>query len=76
MKYVQLKPNPYNLEVIGLNGYDDPEFIIEFIDKYVDREAAFNSVLLNKLTGVYDDIGWGKDFPVLNSKINKFFSWK
>ncbi len=75
MKYVQLKPNPYNLEVIGLNGYDDPEFIIEFIDKYVDREAAFNSVLLNKLTGVYDDIGWGNDFPVLNSKITKFFKF-
>jgi len=75
MKYVNLKPNPYNIEVIGLNGYDDPEFIIEFIDKYVDRETAFNSVLLNKLTGVYDDIGWGKDFPVLNAKINKFFKF-
>jgi len=76
MKYVQLKPNPYNIEVIGLNGYDDPQFIIDFIDKYVDREAAFNSVLLNKLTGMYEDIGWGDDFPVLNAKINKFFSWK
>lgn len=75
MKYVNLKPNPYNIEVIGLNGYNDPEFIIEFIDKYVDRETAFNSVLLNKLTGVYNDIGWGDDFPVLNAKINKFFKF-
>jgi hypothetical protein len=73
MKYVSLKPNPFNIDVIGFRGIDDPEFIVEFIDKYVDREDAFNSVLLNKLTGVYEDIHW--DFPVLNAKINKFFKF-
>jgi hypothetical protein len=73
MKYVSLKPNPFNIDVLGFNGMDDPEFIVEFIDKYVDRESAFNSVLLNKLTGIFEDIGW--DFPVLNAKINKFFKF-
>ena len=73
MKYVSLRPNPFNIDVIGFRGIDDPEFITEFIDKYVDREDAFNSVLLNKLTGMFEDIGW--DFPVLNSKINKFFKF-
>jgi hypothetical protein len=73
MKYVSLKPNPFNIDVIGFKGVDDPEFIIEFINKYVDREDAFNSVLLNKLTGVFSDIGW--EFPVLNAKINKFFKF-
>jgi hypothetical protein len=73
MKYVSLKPNPFNIDVIGFRGIDDPEFIVEFIEKYVDREDAFNSVLLNKLTGVFSDIGW--DFPVLNAKINKFFKF-
>jgi len=73
MKYVSLKPNPFNIDVIGFKGIDDPEFIVEFIEKYVDREDAFNSVLLNKLTGVYEDIKW--DFPVLNAKINKFFKF-
>ena len=73
MKYVSLRPNPFNIDVLGFRGVDDPEFIIEFIDKYVDKEDAFNSVLLNKLTGVYDDIKW--DFPVLNAKINKFFKF-
>ena len=74
MKYVSLKPNPFNIDVIGFRGEGDPEFITDFIDKYVDREDAFNSVLLNKLTGVYEDLKW--DFPVLNAKINRFFSWK
>jgi len=73
MKYVSLKPNPYNIDVMGFTGYNDPEFITDFIDKYVDREDAFNSILLNKLTGVYDDLGW--DFPVLNAKINRFFKF-
>ena len=73
MKYVSLKPNPFNIDVLGFNGYNDPDFIIDFIDKYVDREDAFNSVLLNKLTGVYEDLGW--DFPVLNAKINRFFKF-
>jgi DNA polymerase elongation subunit (family B) len=73
MKYVSLKPNPFNIDVIGFRGIDDPEFIVEFIDKYVDREDAFNSVLLNKLTGMFSDIGW--EFPVLNAKINKFFKF-
>ena len=73
MKYVSLRPNPFNIDVLGFRGVDDPEFIIEFIDKYVDKEDAFNSVLLNKLTGVYSDIKW--DFPILNKKINKFFKF-
>ena len=73
MKYVSLKPNPYNIDVLGFTGYDDPDYIKEFIDKYVDREDAFNSVLLNKLQGMYDDIKW--DFPVLNAKINRFFKF-
>ena len=73
MKYVSLKPNPFNINVIGFNGYNDPPFLIDFIDKYVDREDAFNSVLLNKLTGIYSDLGW--DFPVLNEKINRFFKF-
>ena len=73
MKYVSLKPNPYSIDVLGFTGYDDPDYIKEFIDKYVDREDAFNSVLLNKLQGMYDDIKW--DFPVLNAKINKFFKF-
>jgi DNA polymerase elongation subunit (family B) len=74
MKYVSLKPNPYNIDTLGFRGNgEDPEFILDFINKYIDREDAFNSVLLNKLTGVFEDLNW--DFPVLNSKINRFFKF-
>lgn len=76
MKYISLKSNPFNIGVIGFRGNEnDPQFITDFIDKYVDREDAFNSVFLNKLQGVYNDIGWGNEFPVLDKMISKFFKF-
>lgn len=72
MKYVILKPNPYKIDVLAFNG-NDPEFINTFIEEYVDREEIFNSILLNKLTNLYDDISWS--FPPLNNRINKFFKF-
>ena len=34
MKYVSLKPNPYHIDVLGFTGYNDPKFIIDFIEEY------------------------------------------
>jgi DNA polymerase elongation subunit (family B) len=70
MKYIQLKANPYNIDVIGFTG-NDPDFINKFIDEFADREEGFESSLLNKLKGIYEDLGWS--FPSLNDKVNKFF---
>ena len=72
MYYVQLKDNPYKIEVIGFTG-NDPEFINEFILKFIDKDAGFNSTLLNKLQGIYEDLKWS--FPSLNAYVNKFFSF-
>jgi DNA polymerase elongation subunit (family B) len=72
MKYIQLKENPYKIDVIGFTG-NDPEFIAELIDKFADREEGFESALLNKLKSIYEDLGW--HFPSLNEKVNKFFKF-
>jgi DNA polymerase elongation subunit (family B) len=72
MYYIQLKDNPYKIEVLGFTG-NDPEFINEFITKFIDKEAGFNSTLLNKLQGIYEDLKWS--FPSLNAYVNKFFSF-
>jgi hypothetical protein len=72
MYYVQLKDNPYKIEVLGFTG-NDPEFITEFINKFIDKDAGFNSTLLNKLQGIYEDLKWS--FPSLNPFANKFFSF-
>ena len=68
-----LKENPYRIDVIGFNGYNDPPEIMEFIEKYIDRDGLFDSVMKNKLEGIYQDLKWG--MPVFNKKINKFFTF-
>ena len=73
MYYVNLKQNPYKIEVIGFNGTNDPPFLIEFITKFADLDLGFESVLLNKLQGIYSDLGWV--FPSLNENVGKFFKF-
>lgn len=70
---VYLKKNPYNIDVISLNGYNDAPEILEFAEKYIDRDDLFDSVLKNKLENVYQDIGWGQ--PIFNRKVNRFFEF-
>jgi DNA polymerase elongation subunit (family B) len=72
MKYVKLKENPYKIDVIGFTN-KDPQFIIDFIQTYVDLEEGFRSLLLQKLENIYKDLNW--QFPSLNSKVNKFFKF-
>jgi DNA polymerase elongation subunit (family B) len=68
-----LKDNPYRIDVVGFNGYNDPPEIMEFIEKYIDRDGLFDSVMKNKLESLYSDLGWGA--VVLNQNINKFFKF-
>jgi hypothetical protein len=67
-----LKPNQYHIDVIGCNGYNDPPEIIQFIDKYIDRDGLFDSVIRNKLESLYSDIGWELN---LNPYRAKFFNF-
>ena len=72
MYIANLKPNPYQIDTIGYNGYNDPDDITELINKYIDRDGLFDSVMRNKLETVYNDIGW--DFN-LNPFKAKFFTF-
>jgi len=72
MYIANLKPNPYQIDAIGYNGYNDPDDITELINKYIDRDGLFDSVMRNKLETVYNDIGW--DFN-LNPFKAKFFTF-
>ena len=72
MYIAYLKPNPYKIDVIGYNGYNDPPEITKIIDQYIDREGLFDGVMRNKLEGVYQDIGWDLN---LNPYKNKFFNF-
>jgi len=73
IKWVYLKDNPYKIETIGFLDFDLPGEIRTFIEMYVDREKAFNSILKNKLESFYQDLGWGG--LTLNTFVDDFFSF-
>lgn len=72
MYLAYLKDNPYKLDVIGLNGYEDPPFILEMIEKYIDKEKIFDSVFKNKLENLYADLNWDLS---LNPYREEFFDF-
>ena len=68
-----LKPNKYQIEVIGFNGYKDPPEIIELIETFCDKSKIFDSVMKNKIDNLYKDLNW--DLPVYNENVFKFFKF-
>ena len=73
IKIVGLKDNPYKIPVVGLNGYNDPPIILEIVEKYIDKDGLFNSIMENKLETIYNDLGWDYN---LNPFINAFESFE
>ncbi len=72
IKWIYLKNNTYRIEAIAFLDYDIPKEIRTFIEKYADRQKVFDSILLNKLEGFYNDLGWSLS---LNPHRNKFFNF-
>jgi len=73
MYIAYLKENPYRIDVLGINGYDDAPEILEFVEKYIDRNQMFESVIKNKIENLFADLNWG--MPIFNEKVNKFFKF-
>ena len=70
---INLKPNMYKLETIGLPNAKVPDEIEKFVKMYIDIDEIFESLLLNKLKELYSDLKW--EFPPLNANVTKFFSF-
>ena len=70
VKWIYLKKNPYNIEALAYLDFDMPDKIREFLDKFADKEKVFDTILLNKLEGFYDDLGWSLN---TNPYVNQFF---
>ena len=72
IKWVYLKQNPLGIPAIGFKGYDDPPKIMEFINKFVNHNKIFESVLKNKLDLFYESLSWTE--PTDKSKtLEQFF---
>ena len=73
IKWVYLKDNPYKIDTMGFLDFDFPEDVRTFVEMYVDRDKAFDSILKNKLESFYQDLSWGS--LTLNTHVNNFFSF-
>ena len=71
IKWIYMKSNPYQIEAIAFLDWDIPEKIRTFIEEYADRKKIFESILLNKLEGFYNDLGWNLN---LNPYQQMFFN--
>ncbi len=67
VKWIYLKDNPYKIEALAFFDYDMPLKIQDFLDIYADRQKVFESILLNKLEGFFNDLEWSLD---INPHIN------
>ena len=58
---------------MGFLDFDMPPKIREFIEEYVDKSRAFDTILKNKLESFYQDLGWGD--LTLNTYVQQFFKF-
>ena len=73
VKWIYLKDNPYKIEALAFFDYDMPNKILEFLNTYADRQKVFDSILLNKLEGSFNDLEWSLD---LNPHIDALASFE
>ena len=68
IKFLYLKNNPYKLDALGFLDFDIPDKVMDFLDRYADRQKVWESILLNKLEGFFNDLEWSLDLnPHLNA---------
>jgi len=72
IKWIYLKPNVYQIEAIAFLDFDLPDKVYKFIEEYADRKKIFDTILLNKLEGFYNDLGWNLN---LNPYQEMFFNF-
>ena len=74
IKWVYLKQNPYGLDAVAMNGYNDPKELMDLITTYIDYDKIFERELLKKLEDFYGALNWGE---VLSSTktAEKFFAF-
>ena len=72
IKWIYLKPNPYQIDAIAFLEWDLPEKIRTFIEENADRKKIFESILLNKLEGFYNDLGWSLNLNPYKEMFFKF----
>lgn len=75
IKWVYMKRNEYGIDCLAMKADGtDPDQIMEFIQKYVDRDMLYEQELKSKLLDFYKILGW--DYPNENmAAASEFFDF-
>ena len=75
IKWVYLKQNEYGIECLAMKADGtDPDIIMNFINRYVDRDTMYEQELKSKLVDFYDVLKWS--YPNENdAKASEFFGF-
>jgi hypothetical protein len=75
IKWIYLKQNEFGVDCMAMKADGtDPDEVMDFINKYVDRNAMFEQELKSKLKDFYDVLDW--EFPSDSfHSANKFFDF-
>lgn len=57
IKWCYLKNNQFGLESIGFRGHNDPQIIMDFIEKNIDRNKIYERELKTKIESIFGSIG-------------------
>jgi DNA polymerase elongation subunit (family B) len=60
VKWVYLKNNPLGLETLAFKDYNDPKEIMDFVERYIDRDKLYISDMENKVDDFYRALKWQK----------------
>ncbi len=58
VKWVYLKSNPLGIDTVAFKDYNDPKDILDFINKYIDRDEIYKAELENKLNDFFGALKW------------------
>jgi len=70
-KWCYLKPNQFCLDGLSFKGFSDPPEVMDFIEKFCDKDKIFEKELENKLQDFYNALKW--EFPSEHLEIAKEF---
>ena len=75
IKWIYLKSNPLQIQAMAFrdNG-EDPNEVLQYIEKYIDLEKIFDSEMDEKLQDFYTALNWGPISTKINQNSSRFFN--
>ena len=73
IRWVYLTQNEFDIDALAFKGYEDPVEVMNFLNKHVNYEKMFDSVLSEKVEDIYKALTWLLPSEA-EKNLNQFFT--